>query len=205
MSDGTFTEASTAAGGEPRRFARPPASAAAETSPDALATGSTKSFRTRVRSLATWATILVGFSFLVGCGALNLGKFKGLEVSGRDESYFLLKEVFLTGGSAALPRDSFDHKMHETVNLIFKPRSEKNTYVAKTVWEDPNHQEFRTIRATYDKQQEGKEGIDRGQKQATTRVHTVETAELFQHKPGIWKVSVYLDDVLARRLTFTVR
>jgi len=28
---------------------------------------------------------------------------------------------------------------------------------------------------------------------------------LFNHKPGLWKVVLYLDGELARRMTFTVR
>jgi len=205
MSHGTFNDDSAAASRVPRRPARPPADAASQTPRDGVARGSSRSLRTIVRGPVTWAMTLIGILFLVGCGMINPGKWKGIEATSPDESYYLLKEVFLTGGSVALPRDSFDHKMHETINLFFKPRSEKNVYVAKSVWEDPNHQEYRVIRATYDKQQEGKSGVERSQKTETMRVHTVETADLFNHKPGIWKVSLYLDDVLARRLTFTVR
>jgi len=205
MSHGTFNDDSAAASRVPRRSALPPADAATETLLDDRDMGSTRSLRTIVRGPVTWAMTLVGILFLVGCGMINPGKWKGIETTSRDESYYLLKEVFLTGDSVALPRDSFDHKMHETINLFFKPRSEKNTYVARSVWEDPNHQEYRVIRATYDKQQEGKVGMERNQKTGTTRIHTVETADLFRHKPGVWKVSLYLDDVLARRLTFTVR
>lgn len=142
---------------------------------------------------------------LSGCGAVNLGKWKGFESTSSDEQYYLLKDVFLTGGSSVAHRDAFDHNLHEVVNLYFTPRNEKNTYVAESKWVDPNGLEFRTIRTTHDKKKEGKTGEERSTTGSTTRVHTMPTAELFNHKPGIWKVSLYLDGKLARRLTFTLR
>jgi hypothetical protein len=92
----------------------------------------------------------------------------------------------------------------DTVNLYFIPKNEKNVYKAESVWFDPMGQEYRTIRQTYDLQQETKKGDDR-QKGGSTRVHTMTTRELYNHKPGLWKVALYLDDQLVRRLSFTVR
>ena len=40
---------------------------------------------------------------------------------------------------------------------------------------------------------------------STPRIHTVPTKELYDHKPGMWKVSLYLDKQLVRRLTFLVK
>ncbi len=36
-------------------------------------------------------------------------------------------------------------------------------------------------------------------------MHTIPTAELYKHKPGLWKVSLFLDGKLARRLSFSIR
>ncbi len=139
-----------------------------------------------------------------GCGVINPGKWKGIETTSKDEQYYLLKDVFLTPGSSAAAKDSFDHNVHETVNLFFVPRNETNHYTAESIWYDPSDQEFRTIRQTYDSQAEGKKGIER-QKTGTTRIHTLPTAELFNHKPGLWKVELFLDGKLARRMSFSVR
>ena len=148
--------------------------------------------------------LLIVATALAGCGAINPGKWKGIERTSSDESFYLVKDVFLSGGSTARPRESFDHNMHDVVNLYFTPRDEKNAYVAESRWLDPLGIEFRTIRTTYDKQQEGKEGIDRP-KGGTLRVHTMPVSELYAHKPGMWKVALYLDGKLARRLSFSVR
>jgi hypothetical protein len=112
--------------------------------------------------------------------------------------------VVLSAGSAYNPRDTFDHNLNEMVNLYFVPRTEPNTYVAQTIWYDPNGDEFRTIRTTYDLQTESKKGEAR-RKSGTTRVHTVSTKELFEHRPGIWKVQLYIGKDLVRRLTFSLR
>ncbi len=141
---------------------------------------------------------------LAGCGAINVGKWKGIETTSDDEQFYLLKDVFLTGGTSFSPRTTFDHNMHKTVSLFFMPKNEKNTYVAESKWTDPLGLEFRTIRTTYDKNLEGKKGIERPKK-GSTRIHSIPTAELYNHKPGQWKVSLYLDGKLARRLSFSVR
>jgi hypothetical protein len=141
---------------------------------------------------------------LAGCGAINVGKWQGIVKTSSDENFYLLKDIFLTGGSAFSPRETFDHNMHETVSLFFMPRDEKNTYVAESRWQDPLGIEFRNIRTTYDKQEEGKKGVERP-KGGSTRVHTIPTSELYNHKPGQWKVSLYIDGTLARRLSFAVR
>lgn len=150
-------------------------------------------------------SLLVGVALIFsGCGAINPGKWKGIETTSKDEQYYLLKDVFLTPGSSAAAKESFDHNVHETVNLFFVPRNETNKYTAESIWYDPSDQEFRTIRTTYDSQSEGKKGVER-KNTGTTRIHTVPTSELFRHKPGLWKVELFLDRKLARRLSFSVR
>jgi hypothetical protein len=141
---------------------------------------------------------------VVGCGAMNVGKFRGIEKTAKDEQYYLVKDMFLTGGGTAHPRESFDHNMHEVVNLFFVPTNEKNTYVAESRWTDPDGLEYRTIRTTHDKQQEGKQGIERSSK-GSTHVHSMPTSELYRRKPGEWQVGLYLDGQLVRRLPFSVR
>ncbi len=139
-----------------------------------------------------------------GCEAINPGKWKGIERSGSDERSYLLKDIFMTAGSAAHPKDFFDHTMNETVNLIFVPKNEKNEYTAESRWYDPNDQEYRNIRVHYDTKAEGREGFER-KKGGTPRVHSISTRELVNQKPGLWKVALYLDGKLARKLTFSVR
>lgn len=141
---------------------------------------------------------------LAGCGIINPGKWKGIETTARDENYYLVKDIFLTPGSSAAAKDTFDHNVNETVNLFFIPRNETNKYTAESIWYDPSDQEFRTIRTTYDTQSEGKKGIER-KSSGTTRIHSMPTAVLYNHKPGLWKVELLLDGKLARRLTFSVR
>jgi hypothetical protein len=147
--------------------------------------------------------VLLGIA-LAGCGAINLGKWKGIETTGKDEEYYLLKSVTLTAGSTHSPKDTFDHTMHDTVNLFFVPRIEPNTYTAESRWYDPSGIEFRTVRQTYDRQRETKKGDDRDQA-GTTRVHNMPVQELYNHKKGLWSVALYLDGKLARRLNFSIR
>jgi len=142
--------------------------------------------------------------WLGGCGAINVGKWKGIERTGSDEEYYLAKDIFLTAGSAFSQRNSFDHNMHESINVFFIPRNETNTYVVETIWYDPAGQEFRKIRTTYDRQRETAKGDERTAT-GTTRVHSIPTKDLFEHKPGAWKVALYLDGRLVRKLDFTVR
>jgi hypothetical protein len=141
---------------------------------------------------------------LSGCGVINPGKFKWIERTDKDEKYYLVKSAILTAGSVALPREHFDHAMQNSVNLIFKPAQERNYYVSKTVWYDPEGNEFRTIRQTHSKKTEGDKGV-RHPKGPVTRVYTMPLYDLWKHKPGLWKVELFIDDQLARRLTFTVR
>jgi hypothetical protein len=148
--------------------------------------------------------VLFVLAAMIGCGAINLGKWKGLERSSRDEEYYLVKDMFLTAGSAYAPKELFDHNVNESVNLFFTPRNEPNVYTAESVWYDPTGLEFRTIRTTYDKQKETGKGEER-QSTGTTRIHSMPTKELFQHKPGVWKVELHLDGKLARRMAFSVR
>lgn len=148
--------------------------------------------------------LLMTLLFSAGCGVFNLGKWKGIERTADDESYYMVKDIFLTAGSAYSRKDAFDHNMNDVVNLFFTPKEEKNHYVAETRWFDPSGQEFRTVRQTYDVQQENKIGAER-KKEGTTRVHSMSTKELVNHKPGTWKVALYLDGTLVRRLDFSVR
>jgi hypothetical protein len=139
-----------------------------------------------------------------GCGVINLGRWKGLEFSGKDEHYYMVKDIFLTAGSAYSPKEVFDHNINESVNLFFTPRNETNHYTAESIWYDPSGSEFRTIRLTYDKQKDQKKGDD-WKDSGTTRVHSLSTKEMVDHKPGLWKVALFLEGKLVRKLSFTVR
>jgi hypothetical protein len=151
------------------------------------------------------AALLVLLFFSVGgCGVINPGKWKGIETTSSDEQHWLLKDSFLTAGSAAHARDDFDHTMQESVNVVFVAANEKNEYTVQTRWYDPSGQEFREIRRHYDVKAESKEGAER-KKGGTPRVHSMPTKELADHKAGMWKVAIILDGKLARRLSFSVR
>lgn len=158
----------------------------------------------RLRLVLVCMVLVAVIPTLAGCGAINPGKWKGIERTSNDENFYLVKDIFLTSGSSANPRETFDHKMHETVNLFFHPKDEKNSYVAESRWQDPLGIEYRAIRTTYDKQEETKRGVERP-KGGATRIHSIPTAELYAHKPGMWKVALYLDGKLVRRLSFAVR
>lgn len=154
----------------------------------------------------SWGILLLALFLVASCGIINPGKWKGIEKTASDEKYYLLEDIFLSSGSADKVKQAFDHKMNPVINLVFIPRNEKNRYVAESVWYDPSGQEYRTIRKTYDIQEEGKKSIDRRPlRGGSTRVHTISTEELYQRKPGLWKVVLNLDGELARRLEFTVR
>lgn len=159
-------------------------------------------FPGRIRAIVL--ALLVAQVLVSGCTWVNLGKWRGVEIPPPDEKYYLVKEVLLTASSAFSPKEMFDHNMNDTVNLLFSPKNEKNYYVAESVWYDPNGAEFHTIRRTYDKKAEQREGNERPSG-GSSRVHTMLTRDLYNHKPGIWKVALKLDGELARRLTFTVR
>jgi len=149
--------------------------------------------------------VIIIFMFTSGCGAINIGKWRGIERTAPDEAYYLVNDVFLTASSASSPREIFDHNLNESVHLFFLPKDEKPTYVAESVWLDPDGQEYRTIRATYDKAREEKQGIDRKPRGSNPRIHTIPTKELYEHKPGMWKVALYLEKQLVRRLSFLVK
>jgi hypothetical protein len=173
----------------------------------AIRTEAGKQGSLKVMSLKGWFHLLVLAStllLLASCGMFNLGKWKGIEKSSSDEKYYLVKDAFLTAGSSYNRKETFDHNMNESVNLFFSLKMEPNTYIAESVWYDPNGQEFRKIRRTYDAQKESKKGDDR-QPSGTTRVHTVATKELYDHKPGLWKVELFLEKDLVRRLPFSIR
>lgn len=159
----------------------------------------------RIFSIAN--TALVVFILLAtGCSAINPGKWKGIEKTAADEKYYLVKDIYMTSGSAAYTKSTFDHNMNDVINLFFNARNEKSHYVAETKWIDPTGEEYRVIRTTHDVQQENKTNMDqRHISEGTTRVHSVSTKALYKHKPGLWKVILYLDGELARRLEFTVR
>ncbi len=138
------------------------------------------------------------------CDIFNFGEWIGIEKTSTDEKYWLVKEAFLSAGSTYNRRKAFDHSMNESVNLCFIPKMEPNAYVAESVWYDPNGEEYRKIRTTYDVQKESKKGDER-LKSGTTRIHSVPTKELYEHKPGRWKVALYIDKDLVRKLTFSLR
>jgi hypothetical protein len=154
--------------------------------------------------LAFWLMIFVVMAAgSFGCQAFNPGKFKGIERTDPDEKYYLLKKIALTAGSTAHARTSFDHTMQDVVNVIFTPANEQNNYVTKTVWYDPSGLEFRTIQQTHILRDEQDKARDRP-KGGSQRVHSMPLKALYKHKPGLWKVELFIDDQLARRLTFNV-
>ena len=158
----------------------------------------------RIRLDVSFCVVLVIILFSGGCGAINVGKWRGIERTDPDEAYYLVKDVFLTATSAFSPKEIFDHNLNESVHLYFIPKDEKPTYVVESVWQGPDGQEYRTIRTTYDKVREEKKGIERTSK-STPRIHSMPTKELYAHKPGMWKVSLYIEKQLVRRLTFLVK
>ena len=161
-------------------------------------------FRLSVRGwLASLILTVALITLMQGCGAFNPGKFKWIEKTAKGEEFYLVKDMFMTPGSAHIRKQSFDHAMNETINLVFIPSNEKNTYVAESIWYDPSDVEFKTIRTTFDKEKENKAGFERD-KAGTTRIHTMPTKELHDHKPGLWKVALYLEGRLVRTMTFTV-
>jgi hypothetical protein len=150
------------------------------------------------------ATIVAALFVVSGQSCINIGPIKPLVIPPPDERHYLLKQVFLTPNSVYNAKEVFDHNMNETVNLMFSPKDEKNSYVAESIWYDPSGNEYKTIRITYDKKREQREGIERTGS-STSRIHTMPTRELYNHKPGMWKVALKLDGELARRLNFTIR
>lgn len=163
---------------------------------------SVPSGRTRMKRVSLLACLLV--YWLAGCDMVNLGKWKGIERSSADEKYYLVKDVHLSPGSAIGAKETFDHNVHNTVYLYFTPRNEPNKYTAEAIWYDPSDIEFKKIRETYDNKNESKKAEQR-KRTGTTRVMSIPLSELYDHKPGLWRVSLYLDGELARKLTFTVR
>ncbi len=171
--------------------------------PTAQALPTTFIRRRLMRNIAVGIVLLSVSACLCSCQAFGLGKFKGLERTDADEKYYLIKSIFLSGGATLTPRSGFDHNMHDVVCMFFIPSREKGHYVSKTVWYDPMGQEFRTIRQTHDKQEESKSGVER-KADGTMRSHCMPVKRLYDHKKGRWKVELYIDDDLARRMTFTV-
>lgn len=157
----------------------------------------------RQAALRNLIAILVMLT-MAGCGIINPGKFIGLERTDRDEQFYLIKKMWLTAGSTAHPRTFFDHTMQDGVYVVFIPANQPNHYVTKTVWYDPGGHEFRTIRQTHDKQAETARGFERP-KGGSTLIHMMPLEKLWKHKPGLWKVEVFIDNEMARRLSFTVR
>jgi hypothetical protein len=113
----------------------------------------------------------------------------------------LLKEFHLSSASLQTPKKKFDHHTDEIVNLVFVPR--KSVQIAESRWYDPSDKEFRIIRHVYDRSKEAKKAIERP-KGGVTRVHHIPTKELYDHKPGLWKVALYIDNQLPLRQTFLV-
>jgi hypothetical protein len=148
------------------------------------------------------AVLLLG-SFLAGCGYFTLGKYRGIEWTPKDEKYYLLKDVQVSTGSSLQPRKSFDHTMQDSVVVSFVAKDEKFHYVTKTIWKDPSGLEYHVIRQTHKLADEKEQGAERP-KEGIRRIHSMSTQDLFAHKPGLWTVEIYIDDDLARRLTFSV-
>ncbi len=153
--------------------------------------------------LAQAVCAAIAILFISGCGLINVGKFKWIEKTSSDENFHLVKDIMLTAHSPANPRTNFDHEGHEFVRLLFRLANEPNDYVTKSVWIDPNGQEFRTIRQSYNKRKEQDEGQERTP-QGTLRIHSIPVRDLYDHKSGAWKVELYIDNKLARRLSFVV-
>lgn len=149
-------------------------------------------------------TVLFVMCAMTGCGVLNVGKWKGLERTDSDEQYYLLKNCRLVSSSSARAKKYFDHALDDAVSLIFTPANEKNRYVTKSIWYDPKGQEYRTIRQTHDKTDENSEQLNRP-KGGSTRIHSLPLMPMFNHGKGQWKVELFLDGELARRLDFHVR
>ena len=124
---------------------------------------------------------------------------KKSEAAGEESG--LLKEFHLSAASLQTRKRNFDHHTDETVNLVFVPR--KSVHIAESRWYNPNDREFRIIRHVYDRAKEPKKAIERP-KGGATRVHYIPTKELYDHKPGLWKVALYIDNQLAGRQTFLV-
>ncbi|GEM_PF-991601 len=141
---------------------------------------------------------------LAGCGDFGMGKFTLIEKTDSDEKYYLAKKVLLTAGSAQ-PRETFDHSILDVVNLMFIPANEKGHYVTKSIWYDPAGAEFRTIRQTHDRHEEANRGEDRDSKKGSMRMHTISLQDMYHHKPGRWRVKLYIDSDLVRKLDFTVQ
>jgi hypothetical protein len=147
---------------------------------------------------------MILLALLSGFDIINPGKPLWIAKTAPDEKYYLAKDVYLTAGSAYSRKESFDHAMNDNVNLCFIPNNERNHYAAESTWYDPKGQEYRTIRQTYDLADEARKDYDRP-KGGSTRVHSMTTKELADHKPGMWKVTLRIDNELVRRLEFFVR
>jgi hypothetical protein len=136
-----------------------------------------------------------------GCGVINPGKYQPI-TRPKGEAYYLAKDVFLAAGSSR--KEAFDHAIHEAVSLCFIPANERNHYVAESVWTDPSDREFRKIRQTYDLNTEQRKGEERA-KGGAMRAQAMSTAEMAAHQPGMWKVALYMDDELVRKLDFSIK
>jgi ankyrin repeat protein/uncharacterized protein YecT (DUF1311 family) len=115
----------------------------------------------------------------------------------------LLKEFHLSSGSLQTPKENFDCVTDKTINLVFAPRNDKPVYTAESRWHDPDDREFRVIRRAYDRLKETKQAIEIP-KASPTRVHSIPTKKLYNHKPGRWTAALYIDNQLAGRQTFMV-
>lgn len=175
--------------------------------PEACVGSAMKPRRVTPRKMSFFLAIVAVLPLIAFCGCsqvLGIGKFKGIEKTAADEHYYLVKSPFLSGGSQAHPREDFDHKLQDNVVLSFTVPNEKHYYVTKSKWLDPSGHEFRTIRQTHDKKKENDQAEDRP-KGGSRRFHSIPTKTLADHKTGLWTVELFIDDQLARRLTFTVR
>jgi hypothetical protein len=156
------------------------------------------------RSAYRYALLIMSIMLITSCKTFLPNPIHLIVQTYSDEQYWLVKNVVLSAGTLTRPKKDFDHTIQDAVVLTFVPTQEPNKYESKTVWKDPSNVKFRTIRQTHDVQVEAKKAEFREPK-GTPRVHSMPTKVLYDHKPGLWTVELYLDNRLARRLTFTVR
>ncbi len=153
-------------------------------------------------SIGLLISILMGG--LCSCSLINPGPITPWVRTDEDENHWLVKNIRLGAGMSAANRSSFDHAIDDKIVLMFVPNNEKNRYVTKSVWHDPMGLEYRTVRQAHDLKTEIPDGSER-YKHGTPRFHTMVVKDLYRHKPGPWKVELFPDDKLARRLNFEVR
>lgn len=124
---------------------------------------------------------------------------KKIEAAGEEPG--LLKEFHLNPASIRTHKGTVYYLTNEFVSLVFVPRNEKPSYIAESRWYDPTDQEFRTIMVAYDRPEQTEKSPESGY----FRVHSMPARELYDHRPGMWKVALYIDNQLAGTQTFFVK